>query len=126
MTQKQFLEALPAAVRIAGHWESRHVTVNGIGLKPEASQKIRNHSPDGFNWGYGGSGPAQFALALLLLYVDQETAQRYYQRFKFAWVAGLPQSDFEGVYDLRGIMRKVLLNEPEVEPEDPDLYTTKD
>ena len=24
-----------------------------------------NHSPDGFNWGYGGSGPAQLALAIL-------------------------------------------------------------
>ena len=26
---------------------------------------IRNHSPSGFNWGYGGSGPAQLALAIL-------------------------------------------------------------
>lgn len=25
---------------------------------------IRNHSPTGLNWGYGGSGPAQLALAL--------------------------------------------------------------
>lgn len=25
---------------------------------------LRNHSPDGFEWGYGGSGPAQLALAL--------------------------------------------------------------
>jgi len=24
-----------------------------------------NHSPDGFNWGYGGSGPSQLAAALL-------------------------------------------------------------
>lgn len=27
---------------------------------------VRNHSPDGFQWGYGGSGPAQLALALCL------------------------------------------------------------
>jgi hypothetical protein len=26
--------------------------------------EIINHSPDGFEWGYGGSGPAQLALAL--------------------------------------------------------------
>lgn len=26
---------------------------------------LRGHSPDGFGWGYGGSGPAQLALALL-------------------------------------------------------------
>lgn len=25
---------------------------------------VMNHSPDGFEWGYGGSGPAQLALAL--------------------------------------------------------------
>ena len=26
---------------------------------------LSNHSPTGFEWGYGGSGPAQLALALL-------------------------------------------------------------
>lgn len=30
------------------------------------SQKLWNHSPTGFEWGYGGSGPAQLALAILL------------------------------------------------------------
>jgi len=34
-------------------------------LSPKASLKLYPHSPDGFNWGYGGSGPAQLALALL-------------------------------------------------------------
>ncbi len=27
--------------------------------------EIRNHSPTGFNWGYGGSGVSQLALAIL-------------------------------------------------------------
>lgn len=27
--------------------------------------EIRSHSPTGFEWGYGGSGPAQLALAIL-------------------------------------------------------------
>jgi hypothetical protein len=126
MTQQEFLNALPAAVEISGFIDTRVVYVDGKELKPDESQKIRNHSPDGFNWGYGGSGPAQFALALLLLYVDQETAQRYYQRFKFAWVASLPQSNFGDCYNLRAIMRKVLMNKPDVEPEDPELYTTKE
>src|SRR4051812_46787177 len=27
---------------------------------------VRDHSPDGFEWGYGGRGPAQLALALCL------------------------------------------------------------
>jgi hypothetical protein len=40
--------------------------VDGEELFPAESQKIRNHSPDGWNWGYGGSGPAQTALGLCL------------------------------------------------------------
>lgn len=52
-------------------------------LPVEPSLKIRNHSPDGFNWGYGGSGPAQLALAILLDYSgSKELADRYYQEFK--------------------------------------------
>lgn len=57
-------------------------------LDPLPSQKIRNHSPDGFQWGYGGSGPAQLALAILLDHFgDEARAQKYYQRFKFRAVA---------------------------------------
>jgi len=36
------------------------------GTKPlDPRNRVRNHSPDGFEWGYGGSGPAQLALAIL-------------------------------------------------------------
>ena len=58
-------------------------------LLPDASQKLLNHSPDGFQWGYGGSGPAQLALALLLdATSNPKTAQDYYQEFKFDKVSG--------------------------------------
>ena len=43
---------------------------------------LRNHSPTGFEWGYGGSGPAQLALALLADAVGDEFAQTHYQEFK--------------------------------------------
>ena len=33
------------------------VTRAGLPLDASPSQKLWNHSPDGFNWGYGGSGP---------------------------------------------------------------------
>ncbi len=57
-------------------------------LSPAASQKLRNHSPDGFQWGYGGSGPAQLALALLLdVTGNPQVAQECYQDFKFNIVA---------------------------------------
>jgi hypothetical protein len=65
-------------------WE---VTVDGEPIKPR--HDLRNHSPDGFAWGYGGSGPAQLALALLADLTDDETAQRHYQEFKWSFVAKL-------------------------------------
>jgi Family of unknown function (DUF6166) len=34
--------------------------------------EIANHSPDGFEWGYGGSGPAQLALAILADHIGPE------------------------------------------------------
>lgn len=47
-----------------------------------------NHSPDGFEWGYAGSGPAQLALALLADALgDDERALSLHQRFKAAFVA---------------------------------------
>ena len=65
------------------------VTKDGQTLSPGKSQKAWNHSPDGFNWGYGGSGPAQLALALLLEETNKDTAVCYHQRFKWEVVAML-------------------------------------
>ena len=51
------------------------------------SQKVWNHSSD-FNWGYGGSGPAQLALAILLdVTGDEDLASRHHQAFKREFVA---------------------------------------
>src|SRR5215510_6275516 len=53
---------------------------------------LRNHSPTGFEWGYGGSGPAQLALALLADHLaDDEQAVALHQSFKFAVVANFPK-----------------------------------
>ncbi len=51
-----------------------------------------NHSQR-FEWGYGGSGPAQLALAILLDYLggDVEKALKYHQDFKFMVIANLPK-----------------------------------
>lgn len=49
------------------------------------------HSPDGFAWGYSGSGPAQLALAILLAATgDAEFAVGHYQAFKFETLSKLP------------------------------------
>ncbi len=63
---------------------------------PKASQKVCNHSPDGFNWGYGGSGPAQLALALLLdamPELSQTTILMLCSQFKWDFVAQWPQDE---------------------------------
>ena len=59
-------------------------------LTPERSLELVNHSPSGFEWGYGGSGPAQLALALLLDYTgDEAVALDHYQEFKTEVVSQL-------------------------------------
>lgn len=51
-----------------------------------------NHSPTGFQWGYGGSGPAQSALAILADYLGNDAkAVNLHQDFKWAVIAKLPQ-----------------------------------
>lgn len=76
--------------------ENRACYIGGVELDPKASQKLYNHSPDGFMWGYAGSGPSQLALAILLELTDKTTALRYYQEFKREYIANLDQySDWE-------------------------------
>ena len=67
---------------------------NGDLLSPKRSQTLVNHSPDGFAWGYGGSGPAQLALALLLDRTnDPALALAHYQEFKWEVVAKWPSDE---------------------------------
>jgi hypothetical protein len=65
------------------------VTVDGHPLNPRLD--LWNHSPTGFEWGYGGSGPAQLALALLADHLgDSDKAVNLHQEFKRAVIADLP------------------------------------
>jgi hypothetical protein len=96
-------------------WVSSWVEVNGKRLAVAPSLLIRSHSPTGFSWGYGGSGPAQLALAILLeagLGVDADdlwpggSAERLYQRFKEEFIVPLrddsgPLEAFDITVDLR-------------------------
>lgn len=73
------------------------------------------HSPDGFAWGYGGSGPADLALSILADYFGErqearvrftekgiERAWRFHQSFKWTFVAQWP-SDRDWAIDDRQI-----------------------
>lgn len=46
------------------------------------------HSPTGFAWGYGGSGPADLAKSILWDYLGEEPQSNLYQEFKWKFVAG--------------------------------------
>ena len=88
----------PEQVRYEGHYDNArdvcYVEVFKPGKSPyplQGRQDIVNHSPTGIAWGYGGSGPAQCALAILIDYLgDEERARTLYQNFKFKVVARLP------------------------------------
>lgn len=45
------------------------------------------HSPDGFQWGYGGSGPADLARSILADVLGSVPAPYLYQAFKWQFVA---------------------------------------
>lgn len=59
-------------------------------------QTIVQHSPTGLEWGYAGSGPADFALNVLYMFTkDKQFADRWHQDFKFAFIAKLPREGGE-------------------------------
>lgn len=78
------------------------VTIGALYGDVQALQHLVHHSPDGFEWGYAGSGPADLALAILAAAIGPETetvrifggtvgarAFRHHQIFKNNVVAGL-------------------------------------
>lgn len=81
-------------------------------LTPEQSLELANHSPSGFEWGYGGSGPAQLALALLLDYTDDEAvALAHYTEFKNEVVSQLSCTGANGRWRLTGSDIEAILSE---------------
>ena len=92
---------IPETLRFKGKLITGEFWVNGKLLSLERSLEVCNHSPTGFSWGYGGSGPAQLALAILLKYLSKEKAVALYQDFKREVIARFPEEDFETEVDLR-------------------------
>lgn len=72
---------------------------NGTRVEVEENDVVRpllhyvRHSPDGFSWGYAGSGPSELARCILLDYLGLNGEFELpvdYQAFKFAIVAHWP------------------------------------
>lgn len=67
-------------------------TVDRSLVRLNPRRDLVNHSPDGFAWGYEGSGPAQLALAILADHLkDDDRALAIYQQFKRMVIARLPR-----------------------------------
>jgi len=48
------------------------------------------YSPTGFEWGYGGAGPADLALSILTDFAGRKVAESLYQQFKWDVIAKIP------------------------------------
>lgn len=94
-------------IDLKGFAINRAVYLNGELLNPEKSLKLRNHSPNGFNWGYGGSGPSQLSLAVLLEMLPEEKALELYQEFKWAIIAHLTQESFSVRVHIQKFLKSV-------------------
>ena len=69
--------------------EEVEVTVDGTPL--DYRFDLLSASPSGFEWGYGGSGPAQLAIAILAHAYSDEFAKSNYQRLKDRIISELPE-----------------------------------
>lgn len=83
MTRKQYVVTRAADGRI-------HATVMAEGATPYTLPHLMRHSPDGFEFGYAGSGPADLARSIVGdLQETDDPHPREYQAVKFALVATL-------------------------------------
>ncbi len=83
------------------------VTVEDLekGSGPIPLHHVNFHSPDGFEWGYGGSGPADLALSILADFFGENPTKKQlmegsarcvqkHQEFKWKMIASAPREAF--------------------------------
>ena len=64
--------------------------------RTNVEHQLVRHSPDGFEWGYGGSGPADLARSIVGDLLEQaDPIPADYQRVKSALIATLPEKGGE-------------------------------
>jgi Family of unknown function (DUF6166) len=90
-TQERGMQKLYVGRRDKNHNCTVRVIEDGDSRLLNPRLDLFNHSPTGFEWGYGGSGPAQLALALLADALEaDDTAVRFHQQLKRMLVARMP------------------------------------
>lgn len=82
-----------APVDTNGHL--RHLCLNHDPRSLRWQRSFPCHSPSGWNWGYGGSGPAELAVMILLdLRLEMIDAWRLHQQFKRMFIAQIDTDTF--------------------------------
>lgn len=99
--------AAPTITGANGQTEMKKHTASGV--RSNVPRQIYKHSPTGYNFGYGGSGPADFALNVCLMLVHSDDAYQHYQDFKFQFVA-VGGSDAERLEISREVAEQWLYN----------------
>jgi hypothetical protein len=101
------MKNLPTTARLKGtrtetaHGGNAKVWLDGKLLNLQASLKYCSKSPTGFNWGYGGSGPAQLAHEICRQLYGLETANLVFQDFKWTFISSIQGDSFDMVLDLK-------------------------
>jgi len=65
------------------------ITVSEPGHRTRLLKQRGHHSPTGFEWGYGGSGPADLARSLLHDATGEQPSETLYQAFKWGMITSL-------------------------------------
>jgi hypothetical protein len=74
------------------------VEENGVATPLAFAGGKARHSPDGFSWGYWGSGPAELARAILAdVLKDPDPPAVLYQAFKVDKIATIPQDSLDWI-----------------------------
>lgn len=79
---------------------AENAAVSGTELELNSGGEYPSHSPTGFEWGYGGSGPAQLAYCILAELFSHTIAKRNYMAFKRDVIAGLDEGEDGVVWSL--------------------------
>jgi hypothetical protein len=74
--------------------------------------RLANHSPDGFAWGYNGSGPSQAACAILADCMGDRVALHHYHAFRERVLA---RFDTYGTWQLTEAQVRAVVAELEAE-----------
>lgn len=69
------------------------VDTNGTERELDKRLDLRNASPTGLNWGYGGSGPTQAAIAILADAYNDDFAIEHHRTFVQEFLTTLEQEE---------------------------------